>query len=1013
MKTLFEICSPRPDILKGDIRESDFAADLAQVINKTAPAEYAVANKFFANTHPTLGLKALLKTVCQRLQGLGGSAVLRLDTQYGGGKTHSLIALTHAAQGMQGVENIQEFIEPELVPTTTVRLAAFDGENADPVNGRPLGNGLRAYTPWGELAYGLAGVAGYEKVRQSDIEKVAPGAATIQELFANQPVLILLDELSIYLRKIKGRKEQDQLTPFLTGLFKAVSSSEKACVVFTLAVGKEGKATDAYSQENEFIAEKLDEATKVAGRLATLLNPTTEQETVQVLRRRLFSYIDNDAAEEVIRNYNQLWVTHRSDLPTERVNVDRAADFRNGFPFHPALMDLLTDKLSTLSTFQRVRGMLRLLTRTIAYIWQEQPANTYAIHLHHVNPGCIPIRDEITTRLELGRFDPVIENDVAATDKGTSLAQQLDIKYYAGLAPYASFVARNILWNTFAFNENLQGIDEVNLRYAILSPGLDVSFINDARQKFIIESAYLDDRPTAPLRFLTEVNLGVLIRRQTKQVDTNEARNLLQDHIRSIFSGRTFNLNPFAGGAYDVVDDIGDGKPNLVLISYDAETVKNEAVKVPQLVENIYRYQGNQSRFRQLLNNLVFLVADDATRDEMKNKILYRLALDAMRAPDRMAQLPEHQQEKVNELYKKSEQELAIIIQQCYRHLFYPSRNRLDGANVDLAHTAFDLPSASERPGNGQQEIVKALLDNQKLLQPNSNPPAPNYVRDQTPLKKGQISTAELRAEFRKDPRFPIMLSDDTFIKMVRLGIEQGIYVYQSGDLLLGQGDPYAEIKIDEQSIVFTATYAKEHGIWPRPAVTVTPTTNTGTTSIPDEEIQPTITKVADKGSSYNFTTKGTQEIIIPPARPNIFKAEAPLREALTKIWEDARNAQIKKINLLSLRVFDGNDGFKLLGVINTISGAEKQIELKAEYETTNNSSFSMEFKGQVNDAQPIRGFLEPQLRAASETNLEMTFTLTYTSGLDLNGGEPEKITEKLTRFATGAAFVEAYAEAR
>lgn len=225
MKTLFEICSPRPDILKGNIRESDFAADLAQVINGTAPPEYALPNKFFANTHPTQGLKALLKTVCQRLQGVGGSAVLRLDTQYGGGKTHSLIALTHAAQGMKDVNNISEFIAPELVPTTTVRLAAFDGENADPVNGRPLGEGLRAYTPWGELAYGLAGVAGYEKVRRSDIEKVAPGAATIQELFGNQPVLILLDELSIYLRKIKGRKEQDQLTPFLTALFKAVSSS--------------------------------------------------------------------------------------------------------------------------------------------------------------------------------------------------------------------------------------------------------------------------------------------------------------------------------------------------------------------------------------------------------------------------------------------------------------------------------------------------------------------------------------------------------------------------------------------------------------------------------------------------------------------------------------------------------------------------------------------------------------------------------------------------------------------
>ncbi|ARV59179.1 hypothetical protein BZZ01_11540 [Nostocales cyanobacterium HT-58-2] len=618
----------------------------------------------------------------------------------------------------------------------------------------------------------------------------------------------------------------------------------------------------------------------------------------------------------------------------------------------------------------------------------------------------------------------MIQNDVAATEKETSLAQQLDAKWYAGLAPYASFVARNILWNTFAFNDNLQGIDEVNLRYAILSPGLDISFINDARQRFIAESAYLDDRPAAPLRFLTEVNLGVLIRRQTKQVDTNEARNLLQDRIRTIFAaGKTFNLIPFAGGAYDVADDVGDGKPNLVLISYDAETVRNEAVTVPPLVENIYRHQGNQGRFRQLLNNLVFLVADDATRDEMKNKMLYRLALDAMRSPDRLAQLPEHQQEKVNELYKKSEQELAIIIQQCYRHLFYPSRNRLEVANVDLAHTAFDLPSASERPGNGQQEIVKALMDNQKLLQPNSEPPAPNYVRDQTPLKKGQITTAELRAEFRKDPRFPIMLSDDTFIKMVRLGITQGIYVYQSGNLLLGKGDPYAEIKIDEQSIIFTSTYAKEHGIWPRPAVTKpSEKTETSTGNLSDGDSQPTTSKVGEKSGSYSVTsttlsnhdtTEDSGEIpVTSTPRPNLFKAEAPLREALTKIWEDARSAQIKKISLLSLRVFDGSDGFKLLNVINTLSSADKQVKLTAEYETTNSSSFSIEFAGEVSDAQPIRGFLEPQLRAAFETHLEITFTLSYVNGLDINADEPEKITEKLTRFATGAAFVEAYVEA-
>ena len=1024
MKTLFEICTPRSDILQGNIRESDFAADLAQVINGTAPPEYANPEQFFANTHPTQGLKDLLKIVCQRLQGNGGSAVLRLDTQYGGGKTHSLIALTHAAQGMQGVTNIQEFIDPALVPTVKVRLASFDGENADPLNGRPLGNGLRAYTPWGELAYGLAGVAGYEKVRQSDIEKVAPGAATIQELFGNEPILILLDELSIYLRKIKGRKEQDQLTPFLTSLFKAISSSEKACVVFTLAVGKEGKSTDAYSQENEYVAEKLYEATKVAGRLATLLNPTTEQETVQVLRRRLFAHIEQDAVQEVVNTYKQLWITHRSDLPVERINADRETDFQNGFPFHPALMDLLTDKLSTLSTFQRVRGMLRLLTQTIAHLWREQPGNTYAIHLHHVNPSYIPIRDEITTRLELGRFDPVIQNDVAATEGGASLAEQLDSKWYAGLAPYASCIARNILWHTFAFNENLQGIDEINLRYSILTPGMDIGFINDARQKFIAESAYLDDRPLSPLRFLTEVNLTVLINRQKKQVDTNEARSQLKDRIREIFSkGNIFKLTLFPGGPYDVGDDVEDGRPNLVLISYDAETIRNEAVTVPQLVENIYTTQGSQGKYRDLKNNLVFLVADDATRDEMKEKMVYRLALQAMRTPEKLAQLPEHQQDKVNELCKKSEHELPIIIQQCYRHLLYPSRNnQLESASVDLAHAVFDLPAASQSPGNGQQEIIKVLKDSQKLLTANSEPPAPNSIRDKTPLKKGQISSAELRAEFRKDTRLPIILSDDTFIKMVRQGIQQGIYIYQSGDLLMGKGDPYADIKIDEQSIIFTTSYATERGIWPRP--TVAPTENPSTRSSDrttyknGETGDGTQTKIKERGKDYTCDPEiidpGENDDTTPPTPPRqrVFKAEAPLREALTKIWEDGKSAQVKKFNLLSLRIFDSSDGFKLLGAINNATNAEKQVKLTAAYETKNGSSFSMEFDGQVSDVLPVKEFLQRQLPAASETDVELALTLTYRNGLDLDGDEPEKMTEKLARFASGAAFVEAYAEA-
>jgi hypothetical protein len=150
IRTVFDICTPRDDVRQGAIRESEFAADLAKVLRGNAAEEYLQPDLFFANTHPTDGLKALLTNVFQRVSGRGGeaSAIFRLDTQYGGGKTHALIALAHVAAGARGVANIGEFLDPGLVPRTPVRVAAFDGENADPTNGRQLDDGVRAFTPW-------------------------------------------------------------------------------------------------------------------------------------------------------------------------------------------------------------------------------------------------------------------------------------------------------------------------------------------------------------------------------------------------------------------------------------------------------------------------------------------------------------------------------------------------------------------------------------------------------------------------------------------------------------------------------------------------------------------------------------------------------------------------------------------------------------------------------------------------------------------------------------------------
>ena len=405
--TIFETCRPREDVLKGAITEADFAADLAQVIVGKGNVEYLDPVRFFANTYPTRGLKNLLANVCRRLTGAGGevAAIFRLDTSYGGGKTHGLIALTHAAHGMKGVANVGEFIDPSLLPDNHARVAAFDGENADPANGRAMGEGVLAYTPWGEIAYALAGKDGYERVRKSDESRIAPGAETLRELFGGDPTLILLDELSVYLRKVRNLEDaRDQLTAFLTSLFKAVESAPNAAMVYTLAIGKDGRATDAYNEENQFIADNMAEAESVSARKATLLNPTEEDETVQVLRRRLFESIDETKIPAVADAYRDLWVANRGSLADDAARSETVEAFRSSYPLHPEVLETLTGKTATLGNFQRVRGMLRLLARTISHLWEQKSEDATAIHLHHIDPGYEQIRQEVVTRPRADRL---------------------------------------------------------------------------------------------------------------------------------------------------------------------------------------------------------------------------------------------------------------------------------------------------------------------------------------------------------------------------------------------------------------------------------------------------------------------------------------------------------------------------------------------------------------------------------------------------------------------------------
>lgn len=1006
--SIFEVCLPREDVRDGRVSDADLAADLAAVIRGEAVPDYSEPSRFFANTYPTRGLRNLLEAVCRRLSGSGGeaAAVIRLDTSFGGGKTHGLIALVHAAGGMKGVDHPGEFVDPALLPRGRVRIAAFDGENADPANGRSMGEGVLAHTPWGELAYALAGKQGFERVRASDEQAVAPGAATLRELFGNDPTLILLDEPAIYLRKVRGLPHggRDQLAAFLTSLIKAVESSPNVSLVFSLAVGKDGRASDAYAEENDFLASRMAEIESVAARKATLLNPTEDDETPFVLRRRLFSQIDDEKARQAVAAYRALWKQQAGALPPAASDGDLADLFERSYPLHPALLETLTHKTATLGTFHRVRGMLRLLVRTVAQLWQERPADATAIHLHHVDPGNPAIYQEIVTRLQQPELVPAIRSDVSGEKGQLSLAQQLDKQQYAGLPLYASYVARTVLLHTLAFNSDLRGVNADELRLAMLAPALDGAFVDDARTRFRDLSAYLDDRPNAPLRFLFEPNLTQLVRREERSIDREEVRAALQDEIRRIFGGPTLELVPFPAGPWDLPDDVGSGSPRLALINHEADTVVPGQDGLPERVQEIFQRKGNSGSLRMLLNNLVFLVADESRVPVMTERMTRRLALQQMARNERIRELPVHHQAKLREWEERSRHELAVAVAQCYRNLYYPARNRAVGANVDLAHSVIELGTASDRPGAGQQQVLTALRDLNKLRGAEDPPESPAYVRDRTPLKRGQISTADLRNEFRKDPALSILLGDDAFVRLVRTGVERGDYVYRRGDLVYGPGDPAAQIVIDEQSFILTRAFAEQNGLWPRQKRDDTAGSGGASTGTGAPAAGPDPSRLYPQSTTVHGGATADVKLAL--------QAEGPLREALGVLFGRARQREVARLASLTVQCFDAGDLFRLLPAANAVSAASKEVRMSVELEMAEGGALALEFNGPLSEAQLVREFLQPQLGGARDKNASgLSLTLKFEAGLALAGDSPERLQEQLTRVGNAAVFVTAEAE--
>ena len=253
MKTIFETCTPRDEVLKGELKEQQFAASLTKVLRGTPMPCTATPATFFANTYPTGGLKSLLREALGRLSGKrpDGASVIRLETSFGGGKTHNLIALYHTCNGEVDPKIVKGFVDTALLPKKPIKkIVGIVGPDIGVSDGVDHGD-VRTYTLWGEMAYQLGGAAGYEEVRKSDEQRTAPSTQPWEKLIGDEPALIMIDEIGQYLRvsggvQVAKNTLAEQTVAFLMSLMKFASESKGVVLVYTLA-----DSGDAFGKESD------------------------------------------------------------------------------------------------------------------------------------------------------------------------------------------------------------------------------------------------------------------------------------------------------------------------------------------------------------------------------------------------------------------------------------------------------------------------------------------------------------------------------------------------------------------------------------------------------------------------------------------------------------------------------------------------------------------------------------------------------------------------------------------
>lgn len=684
LKPWREVVMPHDDVASGRYQQAEFAADLWQVHLGEGTPEYRDPVEFFRRTYLTESLKDMLVGALRRLTVGGGDPVVQLQTNFGGGKTHSMLTLYHLFSGiapteLAGIDEVMAAAGASTLPTA--RRVVLVGNKISPGNPSEKADGTVVHTLWGELAWQLGGKKAYARIQADDEKATSPGDV-LRELFNEYgPCLILIDEWVAYARQLLDQSDlpaggfETQFT-FAQVLTESAKLAKNCLLVISLPASD----TSGHSHSDDVEVggtrgrEALDRLRNVVGRVESSWRPASAEEGFEIVRRRLFQPLAEPAQfkdrDVVARAFGEFYRTQQAEFPPECREAEYEQRIKMAYPIHPEIFDRLYTDWSTLVKFQRTRGVLRLMAAVIHSLWEKGDRNPLIL------PGNVAI-DDPRVQSELTRYlsdnwVPVIEKDV---DGPNSLPLKLD-SALPNLGKFSACrrVARAIYMGSAPTTAAAhKGIEDRRVKLGCVMPGESPAIFGDALRRMASSATYLyADGPH--YWYSTQPTVTKLAEDRAEQLkrDPDKVAAELEKRLRGDLAstGDFARIHPMPQSGADIADDL-DARLVVLGVNHPYSKDGNSAAEVA--AKAILETRGNAPRLYR--NTLVFLAADRTRLQDLDEAARKLLAWESILAEQKNLNLSPFQVAQAETQRTAAEGAVTARLPETYQWLLVPAQS--------------------------------------------------------------------------------------------------------------------------------------------------------------------------------------------------------------------------------------------------------------------------------------------------------------------------------------------------